>query len=192
MQNFVVTYRKEFMRFPTSHVPALQRLLVVLLMLFVAPGAAGASPARHHVTASPVFIDAHGKCPVKPIATSADVCRTTRAGNAVAGTFPTRHHSWGVAFVYDCSGTQRGFWVFVGLPAMDGQLPDTGVYRGGERGSGYHMMTPAAIRDLHSVPSYWSGLENIEIRSTCAWRLRAIAGNAAVVRRYIPPSVKRK
>jgi len=180
------------MRPATSHLPAFRRLLAVLLLLFVAQGAAGTSLARHPATASPVIIDAHGKCPLTPIATSAAECRTTRAGNAVAGTFPTRHRPWGVAFAYDCRGTRRGFWVYVGLPAMDGQLPDTGFYRGGERGSGYHMMTPAAISDLQSVPSYWAGLESIEISSTCAWHLRAIAGTAAIVRRYIPSHIQKE
>ncbi len=170
-----------------SHVRTLQRLPVIVLMLVVAHVTAGASLARQHLVASPVFVDAQGQCPLQPIATSADVCQKTRAGNAVAGTFPARHRPWGVAFAYDCGNKPRGFWVLVGLPAMDGQLPSTGIYRGGRRGHGYHMMTPAAIRDLRSVPSYWSGLENIEIRRTRAWHLRAIAGNAGIVRRYVPP-----
>lgn len=132
------------------------------------------------------FVDAHGVCPRHPTPGSSTVCRTTRAGNAVAGTFNLPFRPWGITYAYNCGRHAGDFYVVLGLPSMDGQMPETGFSRHGRSGRGYYMETGRADQSWHTLPSYWRNPDNIEILSTCSWHVRAILGTTAVVARYVP------
>lgn len=160
--------------------------MLLVLCACVLPGCGTtnrvSAPPRPHL-----FVDAQGKCPLRPTVASGPECRLTRAGNGVAGLFHLPKRAWGIAYAYNCGPQASDFYVLVGLPVLDGQMPETGFNRHGRAGRGFYMETGRGWQTWHSLPPEWRGWENLEIASTCAWHVRAVLGTARQVARYVPP-----
>jgi hypothetical protein len=133
-----------------------------------------------------VLAEASGACPLQPDARSETVCRRTRYGNGVTGSFALPKVPWGVDYAYNCGPTSSEFSVMVGLPSMDGQMPETGFSRRGKSGRGYYVETGRGLRTLANLPSYWQYPENLEISSACTWHVLAVVGSVKDLRQRVP------
>src|SRR5436305_4689708 len=112
--------------------PAYTVLTTVLLC--IAPIFAGLSEAQGQmgrVRSTPVIVDAQARCPLRPSANAPGWCKLTRAGNGVTGLFHLPFKPWGIAYAYTCGRAAGNFYVVVGLPILDGQMPETGFLRHG-------------------------------------------------------------
>jgi hypothetical protein len=157
------------------------------LVLLTLTGCAAVNAS--HESASLVFSESYGTCPMRFVRRANDVCFLTKSGNAVAGTFGTRKKPWGVAYAFNCGSRPKDFYLVVGLPNLDGDLPTTSMLRRGRTDRGFHLELNAyrAVQNLNLVNG-WGLLEGIYIKSTCTWHVRAVAsGNPRIVARYIPP-----
>lgn len=160
------------------------------LLLLLGLAGCGTVAARPRPTPRPVILaEAAGKCPLHPApgANGPIACRRTRAGNGVTGQFvaPLRR-PWGIAYSYACGDAQRGFYVVVGLPVMDGQLPETGFQRPDREGRGFVMETGKANGTIQSLPNGYGAFQNVEVASACAWHVRAVEGTRAEVAARVP------
>jgi hypothetical protein len=156
-------------------------LLGVVVLLPSGPAVASAPP-------SPVLVDAVGRCGALPTSHAHwnATCRQAKGANAVTDTFIMPRGPWGIAFAFHCRGV-GDFSVVVGLPGLDGNLPTTAIFRHRHQGAWFKMETGKGWQELNSVPIQWRSPQNLQIRSTCAWHVRAVRGGRAVVHRYIPP-----
>jgi hypothetical protein len=142
--------------------------------------------ARQHRHATAILVDAQGRCPLQLRSGLPSVCRTTRVGNAASTNFRVPLNRWGVTYAFNCGRTKGDFYVLVGLPTLDGQLPETGFDRRGRTGRGYYMETGRATASWKALPVEWRYPENLIVSSTCAFHVRAVVGSVRVVARYIP------
>ncbi len=139
-------------------------------------------------SASPIFLDAVGQCPTQPAATSPSVCQRSRNANAVAGIFKTRYTPWGYSYSFNCGQRAGDFFVVVGIPTQDGQLPLTEAFHHARIGSGYQLVSRTTTTEsLAAVPTIYRNPENVQLLTTCAWHIRAVVGLLSAVKAAVPP-----
>lgn len=168
-------------------------VLVSALITTLALSSAANNAARpalalsRSISSPPVFVDAQGTCPLRGSAHVASVCRITKIGNAVAGLFDWPYRPWGVAYAFNCGPKPGDFYLVVGLPNLDGMMPETGFDRRGRTGRGHYMETGRGDQTLHNLPAVYRSPLNLEIASTCTWHVRAVLGASHLVAGYVPP-----
>jgi len=133
-----------------------------------------------------VLVEAQGRCSLHATFHSPEVCKHSLAGNAQTGGFPTRKTWWGIAFAYNCGVHSGDFFFVVGLPSLAHGSATPPFLTRGRMGRGYWMVPPSTAANLQDIPNGWANVENITIRSVCAWHVRGVLGTKVVVKRYVP------
>jgi hypothetical protein len=158
----------------------------LVIVLAVAGGLALRANLAGDTPSGRLFVDAYGRCPIQQgNARPGAVCGYYKNFNAHGGVFALQTVPWGIAYSFNCGRKPHAFYAVVEWG--DGGFASAEIARNARQGQGYHMETVANVnRNPAQLPAYLT-VEEISIRSSCAWHVRAVDGTPKDLRTRIPP-----